>query len=47
MPGECLRSTYFAFIYPHLQYDIEFWGTASDKYLHNTLILQKKLLSGE
>ena len=39
MPGECLRSLYFAFIYPYSQYGIEFWSTASDKYLHNMLIL--------
>ena len=39
MPGKCLRSIYFAFIYPYLQYGIEFWGR--DKYLHNMLILQK------
>ena len=44
MPGECLRSIYFAFIYPCLQYGIEFWGTASDKYLHKMLILQKLIL---
>ena len=39
--SECLRSKYFAFIYPYLQYGIDFWGTTSDKYLHNMLILQK------
>ena len=41
MPGEFLHSIYFAFIYLSLQYGIEFWGTASNKYLHNMLILQK------
>ena len=41
MPCECSRSIYFAFTYPYLQYGIDFWGTANDKYLHNMLILRK------
>ena len=44
MSKECLRFKYFDFIFPNLQYGIEFRGTESDKYLHNILILQKAVI---
>ena len=35
---------YYTFLYPHLLYGLEFWGSASSSHLNRVLVCQKKAL---
>ena len=39
-----LRSVYFAFVYPHLQYGITSWGNTSAKYLKKIEVKQNLIV---
>ena len=39
---ETLKSLYYSFVYPYLQYCIEVWGKASGVYMNSVIKLQKK-----
>jgi len=38
----CLITLYYSFVYPHLNYCIILWGSASKTTLNNLLLLQKR-----
>ena len=42
LPKKTLLGLYYAFIYPHLTYCNQIWGTACSTYLNKLKILQKK-----
>jgi hypothetical protein len=41
---ECLKNSYFAFIYPHILCDIEVYGTASASHMNKLVKLNNKIL---
>ena len=44
LPKSCRLSLYYAYIYPHLTYGIEFWGCSHNLFLHPILVIQKQCI---
>lgn len=44
LPYACLRTMYFAFVHPHIQYCIEIYGNACGVYLKKLSVLNNKLI---
>ena len=44
VPMETLRTLYYAFVYPHMNYCIEVWGKTYDKYTDSIIKLQKRIV---
>jgi hypothetical protein len=42
--NKALKTLYYSFIYPYLNYCIIVWGNAYDKYVNELMMLQKKVL---
>ena len=44
LPRNCLLNIYYAFVYPHLIYGVEYWGCAAKTVLHGIKIFQNKCI---
>ena len=44
LPRDILRTLYHTLIQPHLMYGVSCWGSAANKYLKRTQVLQRKAM---
>ena len=44
LPFACLKMLYYAFVYPHIQYCIEIYGSACKAHLNKLCVLNNKLI---
>ena len=41
---ECLKTVYYALIYPHLTYGLILWGSTYDVYINKVIVMQKRIV---